>query len=183
MNALVTHKPVTLADFAVITARPENADRLFELINGELIEVSPGRTSNSQLEFRLAFRVQLFCQEHSLPCYVSGGDGAYQIGADVVAPDFAYKRTPMSDDYPDPVPPLWAVEIISPTDKPDDIHTKRQVYLRAGILYWEIYPKSRSIDVYAPGQPMRTVNADEVLDGGAVLPSFTLKVSDLFLMA
>jgi Uma2 family endonuclease len=150
------------------------------MINGEIVEKMPGRTSNSFLAIQLDRQVYPFCVQHNLPCYVSTGDGAYQIGADVIAPDFAYKRTPMSDDYPDPVPPLWAVEIISPTDKPDDIHTKRQVYLRAGILYWEIYPKLRSIDVYAPGQPMWTVNADEVLDGGAVLPGFTLKVSDLF---
>jgi Uma2 family endonuclease len=176
---MLTHKPRTLTDFAAFIARPENSDRLFELINGELVEKMPGTTSNSELELLLGFQVQLFCNECNLPCRVSGA-GAYRIGADVVAPDFAYKRTPMSDDYPDPSPPLWVVEVVSPTDKPDHIRAKCHLYQRAGILYWELYPKARSIDVYAPGQPMRTVEADGALDGGDVLPGFSLPVSDLF---
>lgn len=177
---MLTHKSVTLTDFAAFVARPENSDRLFELINGEIIEKMPGRTSNSQLGHRIVIQVYRFCEAHTLPCYTSGEAGAYRIGADVVAPDFAYKTTPMSDDYPDPVSPLWVVEVISPTDKPGDIRAKRHLYQRAGILYWEVYPQERSIDVYAPGQPMRTLEADGVLDGGDVLPGFSLKVSDLF---
>jgi Uma2 family endonuclease len=177
---MLTHKPLTLTDFAAFVARPENTDRLFELINGELVEKMPGRTSNSELAQLIAFAARSFCRMHNLPCHTSGEAGAYQIGADVVAPDFAFKPTPMSDNYPDPAPPLWVVEVVSPTDKPDDIRAKRHIYQRAGILYWELYPKAHSIDVYAPGQPMRTVEADGALDGGDVLPGFILKVSDLF---
>ncbi len=45
---------------------------------------------------------------------MSGADGAYDVLGHVLVPDFAYKPTHMSDDYPDPVAPLWAVEVISP---------------------------------------------------------------------
>jgi len=173
-------KPMTIDDFERFIARPENADRLFELINGEIIEVSPGRTSNSSLEHTLAFAVRLFCKQHELIGYTSGGDGAYSVQGNIVAPDFAYKRTPMSDLYPDPDPPLWAVEIISPTDKAKAIREKRNIYVEAAILYWEMYPESRSIDVYPPGQPMKTMKIDDVLDGGDVLPGFKLAVKDIF---
>jgi Uma2 family endonuclease len=167
-------------DFDRFIHLPENDGRLFELINGEVIEVTPGRTSNSGLGHVLAFSVRSFCHERHLPCYTSGGDGAYNVQGNVVAPDFAYKQTRLSRDYPDPVPPLWAVEIISPTDKAKAIRDKRSVYLAAEILYWELYPETQVIDVYEPGKPPRSLGIDDTLDGGDVLPGFRLAVRDLF---
>lgn len=178
--AVLRQKLYTLEEFKDYIARPENADQLFELIDGEIVEKMPGRTNNSFLAMKLDRKVYPYCVERNIPCYTSGGDGAYDIQGNVVAPDFAFKTTPMSDEYPDPEPPLWAVEIISPTDKAPAIRKKRQVYIRAGILYWEMYPDSKSVDVYAPRQAMKTFEMDETLDGGAVLPDFRVAVKDLF---
>jgi Uma2 family endonuclease len=85
----------------------------------------------------------------------------------------------MSDEYPDPVAPSWAVEIVSPTDKAINVRNKRSIYIAAGILYWEIYPDLQRVDVYAPGQPMVTVGMDGTLDGGRVLPGFTVALKDI----
>ena len=82
---------------------------------------------------------------------------------------FRLLADPHEYDYPDPVPPLWAVEIISPTDKAPEIRAKRQ-----------IYPESQSIDVYVPGQPVRPVTTNQALDVGLVIPGFTLSVNELF---
>jgi Uma2 family endonuclease len=173
----------TFEDFKQFIALPENENLLFELIDGEINEVSPGRTKNSEFGHILVVAVYAFCQQHHLPCHTSGGDGAYNINGHVVAPDFAYKPTPMSDEYPDPVPPLWAVEIISPTDKAKDIRKKRKVYRDAGILLWEMYPELPNIDVYAPGKAEQIIGIDGILDGGDVLPGFTLAVRDIFARA
>ena len=180
MVAAKTPEPMTLDEFIKFALRPENSEREFEFINGEIIEKMPGRSTNSYIAVLIDRKVYPFCEANNLPAYVSIGDGTYRVGEAVVAPDFAYKRTPMIGEYPDPEPPVWVVEIISPTDKPDDIRAKRLVYIAAGILYWELYPKSQSVDVYAPGQPMLTVGIDDVLDGGDVLPGFKLPVKDLF---
>jgi Uma2 family endonuclease len=179
MVALPTTK-VTTEEFDQFLQREENSDRLFEHIDGEIIEVTPGRTKNSGIGHVLSFLVRSFCLERVLPCYISGEASAYRVQGNTVVPDMAYKQTPLSDDYPDPVPPLWAVEIISPTDKPFDIRNKRNLYLAAKILYWEVYPERQSIDVYAPDKPVRTLGIGETLDGGDVLPGFTLPVRDLF---
>jgi Uma2 family endonuclease len=170
----------TMEEFKEFVSRPENSDRLFELINGEIIEVTPGRTRNSGFGILLAVAVHQFCRTHNIPCYISGGDGAYDVNGHTVAPDFAYKRTPLSDDYPDPNPPLWVLEVVSPTDKAPDIRDKREIYEQAGILLWEMYPKRQSIDVYAPGQKKRTFGINDTLDGGDVLPRFTLPMRELF---
>jgi Uma2 family endonuclease len=176
----VPERMYSFDEFQAYVAQPEHTDKLFELIHGEIVEASPGRTRNSELGPRIAVAVHTFCRQQGIPCHTSGGDGAYRVGKDVVAPDFAYKRTPMSDDYPDPVPPEWAVEVISPTDKAFDIRSKRQIYRDAGILLWEIYPQAQSIDVYAPNQPTRTLRLEDMLDAGDVLPGFMLAVRELF---
>lgn len=160
--------------------RPENAGKTFEFINAEIIEVSPSRTYNSWLSNVLVYAILSYCRAKDLPVYTSTGDGAYLIEGRVIVPDFAYKRTPMSRDYPDSVPPLSAVEIISPTDEPALIRNKRLIYQQAGILYWEVFPEEKSIDIYQPGKPTRTVGIEGSLDGANVIDGFTLPVRELF---
>lgn len=180
MVAPEKNKLYTMDEFMEFALRPENADREFEFINGEIVEVMPSRTYNSGFSIRIATRVEMFCEQNNLPCYISGEAGAYRVGGNVVVPDFAYKRTPLSQEYPDPEPPLWVVEVISPTDEPGNLKKKRKIYRQAGILLWGLDPDQQTIDVYAPGQEKRTHGMDDTLDGGDVLPGFTLAVRALF---
>lgn len=174
-----TSKPYTADQFKVLMLQPEYADRLFELINGRLVEVSPRGTVYSEIASLITVAVHLFCREYG-PCHTSGKGGAYQVGEHVVAPDFAYKPTPMIDRYPDPVPPLFVAEVLSCTDLAIDVRAKRHIYREAGILLWEIYPDSQSVDVYALGKGTRKFGINGVLDGGNVLPGFTVSVSGIF---
>lgn len=178
MSAQKVH--LTIREFEQYVMLPENEERRFELIGGEAVEMAPGRTWFSGVGHLLTHKVYTFCEANNLPCYVSGGNGDYDVQGHVICPDFAYKPTPLSKAYPDPEPPLWAVEVISPTDKGADIRRKREIYQEAGILLWEVYEKLQKIDVYAPGQPARTVSIDGTLDGGDVLPGFTLAARELF---
>jgi len=171
---------VTLEQFHTFIALPENAEGLFELINGEIVEKMPGRTSNSQISVKLVSKVIVHCETNNLPCFVSGADGAYRIGKSVIAPDMAYKRTPMSEDYPDPQPPLLAAEVISPTDEPTAVNEKIAIYIQAGILLWIVNPRHKHIYVYAPGKPMQTLTLDDSLDGDDVLPGFKLPLKAVF---
>ena len=171
---------MSLEEFQRWAELPENADHDYELINGAVVPVTPARSTHSFIHNLLVVAVHNYCRVQNVPCYTTSGDGTFVIMGHALSPDFTYRPTPLLDDYPDPEPPLWAVEIISPTEKAKDIRDKREIYRQAGILYWEIYPNSRSVDVYAPGQPVRTVGIDDTLDGGAVLPGFTLPLRDLF---
>ena len=53
-------------------------------------------------------------------------------------------------------------------------------YLAAGTLLWLVYPETHEVEVYAPGQPMRLFGINDVLDGGEVLPGFSLPVRAIF---
>lgn len=139
----------------------------------------PGTTENSTLAFYPGFIVQSHCEKNSIPCYITGEAGAYRIGQNVLTPDFAYKTSPATPEYPDPIIPLWVMEVISANDKPAAIRKKRQRYLEAGILLWELYPDERVIDVYAPGQALITYAFGSTIPV-SVIPDLNVEVAKLF---
>ncbi len=170
----------TIEEFVQFALQPENSDREFEFIDGEIIEKMPGRTSNSLIHSILTGEVRPFCKAHGIPCYTTNADGAFDVRGSVLALDFSFKHTPMSNDYPDPVAPEWAVEVISPTDEVGKIRQKRAIYLAAGILLWEIYPEDRVVEVYALDRPVRTYGIEDTVDTGDLLPGFKLALKDIF---
>lgn len=172
-------QPMTIEEFIAIALLPENAERTLEFINGEIVEKMPSSSRNSTSAFMLGHVTQSYCETHNLPCFISIGDGAYRIGNNTLAPDFAYKPTPTVADYPDPEPPLWAAEVISPNDKVTEINAKRRKYVEGGILLWELYPDERLIDVYAPGKPMATYGINHAISVDAI-SGLTVEVSKLF---
>src|SRR5690606_41770480 len=103
---MAAREKISLEDFKRFV---HQADRLFELIKGELVEVTPGRSSNSQIHDVIVAAVRPFCTANQIPCYTCSADGAYQTGNNVGASQFAYKRTPMSDCEPGPVPSMHGV--------------------------------------------------------------------------
>lgn len=172
-------KPITIDEFITLALLPENAERNLEFVNGEILEKMPSSSRNSTSAFMIGHVTQSYCETNDLPCYISIGDGTYRVDTNVVAPDFAYKPTPTVADYPDPEPPLWVAEVISPNDKVHDINAKRRKYVEAGILYWELYPDERLIDVYAPGKAMATYGIDASIPV-EVIAGLSVPVSKLF---
>jgi len=71
------------------------------------------------------------------------------------------------------------MEVISGTDRPLDIRKKRQRYLEAGILLWELYPDEHVIDVYAPGQPLATYGVGSTIPV-EVIKDLRVEVAKLF---
>lgn len=77
--------------------------------------------------------------------------------------------------------PLLAVEILSPTDKHEEVHEKIDEYLRVGTrLVWEVDPDFQTIRVFQPGHEPIMVNRNQRIDGSDVLPGFDVPVGTLF---
>jgi Uma2 family endonuclease len=81
------------------------------------------------------------------------------------------------------VPPLLAIEVLSPNDRADRVMDKIDDYLRNGVrLVWVINPVSRSVTVYEPGQPYVRLHETQELTGGTILPGLSCPVLELFLL-
>lgn len=101
-------------------------------------------------------------------------------------PDVYYvsaERLPLDvrvQGYLEVVPEL-VVEIVSPSDSDADVREKIAMWLELGVsMALEVRPASQTITVHRPGVPALTLTGDDVLDGGDVLPGFSLPLSEIF---
>jgi Uma2 family endonuclease len=77
--------------------------------------------------------------------------------------------------------PDLAVEILSPSNRAGEIHAKIADYLAAGArLCWDVDPDRRRVAAYSEILFPKYLSADDILDGGDVLPGFQVKVGLLF---
>jgi Uma2 family endonuclease len=73
------------------------------------------------------------------------------------------------------------VEIVSPNDTRQSVNDKTTMWLSHGVLMVvEVYPAERAVMVHRPGVPAVTLTGDDELEGGDVLPGFTLPLSEIF---
>jgi Uma2 family endonuclease len=161
---------------------PENKDKHLEFIGGEIVEVVSNNFA-SKISARILAKISNHVEAHDLG-HVTGADGGYNVSGERYMPDVGFiskKRQPKSShDTWNPQAPDLAVEVVSPTDRTKPITDKVANYLSAGTLVWYVYPDDQEVKVYEPGQPVKTLGLNDVLDGGKVLPDFTLALKDIF---
>ena len=173
----------TVEDVITIKAR-EN--RLFELIDGTLVE-KPMGYRESVLALAIASALRAFVVPRKLGL-VSGPDGMMRLLPGMVRiPDVAFvsrERLPGGHMPEQPVPALvpdMAIEILSATNTEQEMLQKRQDYFRASVrLVWIFNPNSRTVDQFVQPNEATTLHEGQTLDGGAVLPGFSVSLSDLF---
>jgi Uma2 family endonuclease len=179
----------TWDDLRRLEALPENRDKLFELINGEIIEKMAASFKPSQIAATLIMKFASFPQIIESG-YITGADGGYIMDGEGTKfiPDVAYiskERLPRTPQRESPVPPDLAVEVISPTDNIKHVQMKARRYLEYGTkLVWIIYPDDEWVDVCALSDDgslnIRTLTTEDTLTGGDVLPDFEVKVIEIF---
>jgi Uma2 family endonuclease len=164
----------------------DHDNRLYELVEGVLLEKIMG-FSESLLAAYVLELLNAFVRARNLGL-VTGPDGTVELMPNLVRiPDVAFTswdRIPGRRRPKAPIPALvpdLAAEILSRSNTPGEMTAKRRDYFSAGVrLVWEIDPDARSVDVYtSPTDATRLTEAD-TLDGGPVLPGFTLPLAQLF---
>jgi len=103
------------------------------------------------------------------------------VGIDVVyiSADVA-ERSPSDTKLIEGVPVL-AVEILSPSDKQEEINEKIDTYLSAGVpLVWVIDPHRRTVAIIRPTAEPQLVNVHQELTAEPHLPGFRVAVARLF---
>jgi Uma2 family endonuclease len=173
---------MTVDEFENYLALPANSGRSFELIAGEVVEVAPDDYA-AQIGAFIVSMLSVFARPRGLG-RVTGADGGYVIGDERYFPDAAFsakqQRTGILYSGYNALAPDLAVEILSSAKNDVAVRIKVVNYLRIGTAVWVVDPDAQRVEVYAFDAPPRLAHIGDVLDGGSVLPGFTLPVAEIF---
>jgi Uma2 family endonuclease len=156
-------------DSALLEDAPDG-DALYEEIDGRRVEMPPMSTFATQVTNRLVVSLGPYVLQQGLGEVF--GEMLFQLPLAGRTrnrrPDVAfvsYQRWPKGRPV-DPVANAWAVVL---------------EYFEAGAkAVWVIYPVARYALIYDSPKQVRGLTAEDALDGGAVLPGFTLPLAALF---
>jgi Uma2 family endonuclease len=164
----------------------DHHDRLCELIDGTLVEKTMG-WQESQLAVWIATILSNFVEPTKLGM-VFGSDGMFRLEAEQIRiPDVAFIAKDRFAGRKLKPGAFWelgcdlAIEVISPSNTRREMERKLADYFAAGVsAVWLVYPKTREVVVYSSPTDAIARRGDELLDGGAVLPGFTVTVAQIF---
>jgi len=197
----------TRTSVAEFLALPEDGNR-HELVRGEIRVMPPPKGSHGFVEIALLARLDRYLDERAqalgwdlrqgldarsrLVGFVAGGEfGLYNAlpddpsqirGADgvYVSPAQLSRVAWTGLDYFPEVPAL-VVEVISPSERADDVAEKVQDYLAGGARrVWCVYPERRFVQVFAPDAATRVMRGEESLTDEELLPGFSLPLNLIF---
>jgi Uma2 family endonuclease len=178
--------PGTATEEDVLTIRNSPERRLCELVDGVLVEKVMG-LRESYLASVLITILLTFVRPRNLGM-VTAPDGTMRLAPGLVRiPDVAFiswdrlpnRRVP-TEPIPDLAPDL-AVEVLSVGNTLGEMARKRQDYFAAGVhLVWQVDPRTRTVEVFTAPDQSTILHETHILDGGTVLPGFTLPLPELF---
>ena len=187
---MVMERQVISAEgFLEIVGSPEYGDRIVELVEGEIVEMPKPTGLHGQITFLLSLKIGNYVVDNRLGVVTASETGFVlernPDGRDTVRGlDIAFIRgarvpAALPDQLLDMAPDL-AVEVISPSNEAADIHHKIRQLLAAGTtLVWIVYPSTRAVDVHSQSGAT-TLEGDDRLSGGDVLPGFEIPVREIF---
>jgi Uma2 family endonuclease len=173
-----------------LASNGRNDEPLFEIINGQVVEMPPMSAYASFIAFRLADILSDFARPKKLGLAVC--EVLFHLAGLLDRnrrPDAAFvscerwplgRAIPVAENAWDVVPDL-AIEVVSPSDQADDLMEKIEEYFRAGVkLVWVVYPIRRLVYVFESMQKVHGLDVHSELDGGTLLPGFRLPLKELF---
>ncbi len=180
--ATLISAPVTLEEFA----RLPKDGACHELNAGELITLPPPKSLHSRIVAAVVFKIQAHLDpvgaSQALPeaGYILSRDPLTIRQLDVSVISRERIRATDPDSYFEGAPEL-AVEVVSPWDSAEDLDIKTKQYLQSGAhQVWILYPRTQTVHIFSRGVATFILDQDQTLEGGNLLPGFTVPVASLF---
>ena len=160
----------------------------YELVRGELRQMVPASFFHGTSAMRIGAPLAIYVIENGLG-EVCAAETGFKIGSNpdhVLAPDVAFVSRERLEDIGEigsffPGTPDLVVEVISPSDRLTEVDEKVQDWLDAGTrMVIVVNPRRRNATVYLPGEDPITLTEEDTLDGGDVVPGWTMPVKDIF---
>lgn len=179
-------KPITADE---LLRMPETNSRL-ELVRGELVECPFASWAAASAAAHLCRSLADAVEAHDLgETFLPVGYHLWSDPDTVRAPSVSFlareRMRQVRDDVPGdgyiPGAPEVAVEITSVWDTHDLMMGKVHDWLAAGTrIVLLVSPKCRTVTVFRSWSNIAVLNEQDVLDGGDVVPGWTLPVRDIF---
>jgi Uma2 family endonuclease len=167
-------------------ALPDDGGR-YELVDEEVVDMGNSGMEHGNISAYLCGLIELYVRPKKLGVTCDSSTAFTLKSGNKRSPDVSFvskerlqglRRLPKG--FFQGAPDL-AVEVISPSNTFEEIHTKLVEYFDNSCqLVWVINPDERSVVVYRQPQPDRLLKMTDSLDGEEVIPGFTLPVAELF---
>jgi Uma2 family endonuclease len=158
-----------------------------ELIDGRIVRMNPTGLQHGDIVIALGSALRDFVRKHQLGRVVGGEVGIYTRREPdrVRAADIAFVSRERLADKPLKgflkVAPELVAEIISPTDRWQNMRDKLEEYFAIGVYrVWIVEPETRALLVYRSVTEMNRLGEGDAINGEGVLEGFSLLVSELF---
>ncbi|MYA71946.1 Uma2 family endonuclease [Candidatus Poribacteria bacterium] len=154
----------------------------YEYAKGELVPMSSPSLGHGKISARITHYLFTYVSENQLgDVYVEAG---FKVGERGMKPDIAFISTdhlPEDESKGAPIPPDFAVEVISPTDVQWRVTEKVQAYLEAGTqMVWVVESVMETVTVYRSETDIKVFTSTDTLTGEDVVPGFSCPVAQLF---
>lgn len=149
-------------------------DKRFDFIDGEIVEVSP-KPLHGRIQTILAAALEAYTQKNRVGLVYT--EVLHVLGDDKYIPDVCINQASDADYLT--TPPLMAVEIRSDSQSRKAQRQKAQEYIAHGVRMAVLILPGESIEIYQPDRDPQILGMDAVLDGGDVLPGFTIVAKEL----
>jgi len=169
--------------------RSPDDDVLYEVVDDQVVELAPMGAYEVWLATALTEALRRFARQHHLGRAVQVM--LFDFGAAMQRkrrPDVAfvsYERWPPQQRVPRTeawsVVPNLAVEVVSPTDRADDLMNKINEYFGAGVeRVWVVFPAQEHVYIYESPTTVRILTRADAVHGEPILPHFRLPLAAFF---
>jgi Uma2 family endonuclease len=164
----------------------EHRDRLFELVDGTLIEKTMGNFE-SIIAGYIHNALQNYLQIHRIGL-VMPADGQLKLKPNTIrVPDVCFitrERAKHSNFLKTPIAslsPNLAVEVISKSNSKREMSDKLAEYFATGTEeVWYVYPEQRELHQYSAVNAWQVLKETDTLTSPQLLPAFSLPIVSIF---
>lgn len=161
-----------------------------ELVDGTLVEKPLVGQKADFLATLLVEIIGPYVRRHQLG-RMSGSQGLMRMkGGNVRMPDAGFVSAAQLRQWRQGEPaimqtaPVLAIEVLSPSNTRAEMAQKRREYFASGsLLVWEIDPSRKTATIYTSPTKKTVLTEADALNGGDLIPGFTLPLAELFAAA
>ncbi len=159
-------------------------ERSYEFVNGVPVEKEISGIRHNRVKSRLSIKLGNFVEENKLGEVYS--EASFQLGVNERIPDLAFVAADRMPPEGEPetkwlIVPDLAVEVISPTDYYEKVHSKAMEFLAAGVkVVWIVSPENQTITTYRSATNVMAFPYEADLVCEDLLPGFRCPLREIF---